>query len=295
MFTVIFSLLAALSYGTADFFGGIASRRMSPVLVSLFSHIASFAAALAMTLFISSQWSLEGAYFGAIAGVCEAVGFLLFYYVLSIGSIAVIAPIVSVIYAIVPVAWAVAQGDELAPLAWVGVVLGFAAILALSLGESSDDGHGDPIPSRETHSKLGLRKLSLLLAIIAGTTWGFATVALDYAPEESGATPAVSGAAISFVIVILIFVIGRRYINTATTKAPVTQSLISGALFGIANALILVALATGSLALVGLLTALYPLATVLLARFVLKERITPIQWVGIIAAVVAAILMGTSH
>ena len=295
MFTVVFSLLAALSYGTADFFGGIASRRMSPVLVSLFSHIASFVAALGMTLFMTSHWSAEGSYFGAIAGACEAVGFLLFYYVLSIGSIAVIAPIVSVIYAIVPVAWAVALGDALPPLAWVGVALGFGAILALSLGESSDDGHGDPIPSRETHSKMGVRKLSLLLAVIAGVTWGFATVALDYAPSEAGATPAVAGAATSFVIVILIFVIGRKYINTTTAKAPVAQSLISGALFGIANALILVALLSGSLALVGLLTALYPLATVLLARFVLKERITPIQWVGIIAAVVAAILMGTSH
>ena len=98
-----------------------------------------------------------------------------------------------------------------------------------------------------------------------------------------------SGAALGLVAVVYLF--ARRRIPTPFTKDSVRNSMFSGGLFGFANAFILLALATGALALVGLLTAMYPLATVLLARFALKEHISRWQWVGIIGAVTAAALM----
>ena len=41
--TAILALSAAVVYGTADFFGGVASRRRSPMAVTLFAHVVGLA------------------------------------------------------------------------------------------------------------------------------------------------------------------------------------------------------------------------------------------------------------
>ena len=48
----------------------------------------------------------------------------------------------------------------------------------------------------------------------------------------------------------------------------------------------------GSLAVVAVLMGLYPLATVLLARVVLGERLAQVQVVGVVAALAACVLLG---
>lgn len=280
MFAVVFSLIAAASYGVGDFFGALAARKLHPISVSLVGHAASTLAASLALIFIPSLWSAGGTWSGVIAGACEAVGFLVFYYVLAVGPVAIVAPMVSVIYAIVPVAWAVCAGAQLSPLAAAGVALGLGSVVALSVAPKELD---DP--------KTRINGWLVLLATIGGTTWGFATVALDMAPTAAGATPAVAGALTALGLVAVVYLFARRRIPTPFTKDSVRNSMLSGGLFGFANAFILLALATGALALVGLLTAMYPLATVLLARFVLKEHISRWQWVGIIGAVTAAALM----
>ena len=292
MFAIAFSLIAALSYGIGDFFGALASRKLHPLSVSLVGHSASSIAAGIALLFIPSAWSTGGTWSGVIAGACEAVGFLVFYYVLAVGPVAIVAPMVSVIYAIVPVAWAVCAGSHLTPLAAAGVALGLASVVALSVApkggaESDDELAAAAAAGRKPGINLGL----VLLATIGGVTWGFATVALDMAPTAAGASPAVAGALTALGLVAVAYVFARGRIRTRFTTDSVRNSMLSGGLFGFANAFILLALATGALALVGLLTAMYPLATVLLARFALKEHISRVQWFGIAGAVTAAALM----
>lgn len=294
MLAVLFSLTAALSYGIGDFFGALAARKLHPVSVSVVGHAASTGAASLALVWIPSVWSATGTWSGVIAGACEAIGFLVFYYVLAVGPVAIVAPMVSVIYAVVPVVWAVCIGEPLSPLAATGVALGLAAVVALSIapkgGAESDE---ERAAAEAAGRKPGVNGWMIGLATVGGVTWGLATVALDVAPSESGATPAVAGAITALGIVLLVFAIMRKRISTPFTVASVRNSMLSGGLFGIANAFILLALVSGALALVGLLTAMYPLATVLLARFALKEHISKIQWLGIAAAIGAAALMST--
>jgi drug/metabolite transporter (DMT)-like permease len=54
-----------------------------------------------------------------------------------------------------------------------------------------------------------------------------------------------------------------------------------------ANALMLLALRAGDLAVVSALTALYPAGTILLAAVVLRERVAAVQWVGLALALAA--------
>jgi len=279
MFAIVFSLLAAVSYGVGDFFGAIASRKMHTVTVSFLGHIASSLVAGLGVLFVGGIWSGDGVFAGSTAGALEAVAFLVFYMAMARGKVAIIAPLVSVIYAIVPVVWAVFAGEALRSTGWFGILLGFLAIAFLAGGSENND----------SAKPLGI--IVILQATFAGVLWGFSTVALDFAPTDSGATPALAAGLTSFVILSLVMAFTPRSVRGNLKRDELLPSLLAGGLFGLANCLILEALATGQLALVGLLTALYPLSTVLLARFILKERLSIRQWSGIAMAIAAAMLI----
>ncbi len=77
--------------------------------------------------------------------------------------------------------------------------------------------------------------------------------------------------------------------------APGARSftVAAGALDAVANVCFLLATREGLLTVVSVLTALYPVGTVLLARIVLKERFATIQRIGVAIAIPAAILMAT--
>ena len=280
MFAALLSLIAAAAYGVGDFFGAIASRRTHPILVSFIGHIFYAVTAFLGLLLIQGQWSFAATLTGIATGASEALGFLVFYYALTLGRVAMVAPLVSVIYAIVPVLWGLGTGDQLSIASWVGVALGLSAVLALSM-ESGD---------ADDNNKQSLA-LVLALALVGGVMWGFSTVALSYAPADSGMVPVFLAGLTAFVLLAVIVLATRKRMTKVYASEALAPSVWSGVLFGVANLFIITALRFGSLSLVGLLTALYPLATVFLARFILREQIGRVQWFGIGLAIVAAALL----
>ena len=62
----------------------------------------------------------------------------------------------------------------------------------------------------------------------------------------------------------------------------------------LANTLLLIGFRIGDLSVVSVLTALYPAGTIALAAIVLKERIAPVQWVGLALALVAAAMLAVA-
>ncbi len=283
MFASLLSLIAAAAYGVGDFFGAIASRRTHPILVSFIGHIFYAVTAFLGLLLVQGQWSSVGVWVGLATGASEALGFLVFYYALTLGRVAMVAPLVSVIYAIVPVVWGLGTGEQLSTAGWLGVGLGLLAVLALSM--ESDTAEGD--------AKKPLAVV-LTLSLVGGVMWGFSTVALSYAPDNSGMVPVFLAGCSAFALMALIVLATRKKIVQAYASDALAPSVWSGVLFGVANLFIITALRYGTLYLVGLLTALYPLATVFLARFILKEQIGRVQWFGISFAVLAAALLSQS-
>ncbi len=280
MFAALLSLIAAAAYGVGDFFGAIASRRTHPILVSFIGHIFYAVTAFLGLLLIQGQWSFAATLTGIATGASEALGFLVFYYALTLGRVAMVAPLVSVIYAIVPVLWGLGTGDQLSIASWVGVALGLSAVLALSMESGdADDNNKQPLA------------LVLALALVGGVMWGFSTVALSYAPADSGMVPVFLAGSTAFVLLAVIVLATRKKMTKFYASEALAPSVWSGVLFGVANLFIITALRFGSLSLVGLLTALYPLATVFLARFILREQIGRVQWFGIGLAIVAAALL----
>lgn len=280
MFASLLSLIAAAAYGVGDFFGAIASRKTSPILVSFIGHTFYAITALLGLLLIQGNWTNAATLTGLATGASEALGFLVFYYALTMGRVSMVAPLVSVIYAMVPVLWGLGSGDRLTSQGWAGVGLGLMAVLALSIESGGED----------SANKKPL-SIVLTLSLAGGIMWGFSTVALSFAPEDSGMVPVFIAGVTAFALMGLIVLVRRRALLAGDSPEAISPSIWSGVLFGVANLFIITALRYGSLSLVGLLTALYPLATVILARVILKEEIRRVQWIGIALAVLSAALL----
>jgi drug/metabolite transporter (DMT)-like permease len=67
--------------------------------------------------------------------------------------------------------------------------------------------------------------------------------------------------------------------------------LAAGALDGVANGLFQVAAQRTELVIVAVISSLYPAATLLLARWLLNERLSPVQWAGVALALGAVVAL----
>lgn len=282
---IVYALIAALGYGISDFYGAVAARRIGAVAATLASYVSGVVLIGLATLVVPGAWSTGALTFGAIAGVALAFGFLAFYASFAIGPVVILAPLIAVLYAAVPVGWALARGEQLPTVAWAGVCLGLVAVLALSVSVPGETERAEERAARP-------QPKAITLGIIAAIGMGGAAIALDYVPKDSGLSSAFIESAVAVVVVAVFFVFARRSGDRAVDAGGVGIALGSGVLLAVGNALFVLALQQGSLALVAVLVSLYPLATILLARIVFREHVSTVQWFGVGLAVVAATLMG---
>ncbi len=296
---ILAALGAAAAYGVSDFYGGLGAARLRVVRGTALGYLlATATAALALPL-TGGVWSAEGTGWGVLAGVLAIAGMLAFYAAMVAGPISLVSPLVGVLESAVPVFTAVALGQRLGVWTWVAIVLACAggALVSLRFGA------GARMTARP-----------ILLAIVAGVTLGGSIVALDRAPADSGLQPAFVDCAVGLVVVAALLGLGRSSAAfgrvlarfdaddadaSAGLAAPRTAvraprvvwpALVAGVLMGLANVLLVVGLRVGSLAVVSVLVDLYPVATVLLAWLVARERLSRLQLAGVVLAVAASAL-----
>ncbi|MFI8366969.1 EamA family transporter [Streptomyces sp. NPDC085466] len=274
------ALASAMVLGAGDFVGGLAAKKARAVVVVVWSNAAGLATALTLVGLLSrSGSSWNEVFWGALAGLCGSAGAVLLYRALASGVMSLVAPTTAAAAAALPVVAGVLTGDRLSALAVIGVVCALAAVLLVSL---SGDGSGESADRRAM-----LR--SLALALLAGAGFGAFFVFLAHTSSDTSLWPLVWARCASLTA-ILLFILVRRT-SPALSARPARLALLSGVLDMGSSALFLVAVRDGSLAVVGLLSSLYPISTVLLARLVLKERIRGIQHVGVALAVGSVVLL----
>jgi drug/metabolite transporter (DMT)-like permease len=166
-------------------------------------------------------------------------------------------------------------GESLSALAVFGMALAFVAIVVVSGGT---DIHGVR-PSRT----------ALVLAFGAGAAIALQLVCLDKAPSDSGIAPLLVGRAVSSAVVLAAAFALRA--NLGDARPSLSASFAAGALDSLANFAFLLAVREGELAVVAVITALYPAATVVMARAFLGERIGGAQLAGLGVAAVAVSLL----
>ena len=272
---MLLALVAAAAYGSADFLGGIAARRAALLAVALATQAVGMFVIVMLLAFHHEHFSAVSLEWGALAGVAGATGIALLYHALAIGRMGVISPITALLAATVPVVFGIVSGERPTPLVDGGLVLAAVAIVAIS---ASFEQTGE----REI-ATAGLRE-----AILAGIAFGAFFTLLGMA-RESGPLIALLGSRLASVALLASIVMATR--TSMRMHGAFWIVVLGGALDMGANLLYLLAARIDGLAISAVLTSLYPASTVLLAGIVLRERLSRIQWAGVICALVAVAMI----
>ena len=272
--TLFWGILSSLIFGSGDFCGGLASKKNNVFTVVVGAHFVGGILMELMALIFSEPFpSTTDLWWGAAAGIAGALALMLFYYALVTGRMGVVAPMTAVISAAIPIIWG-AIFDGLPT--WIRL-LGFVVALIAVLFISTSDGSVRP----------NLREL--LLPFLAGA--GFATFFILVDQVESGSVfwPLVAARITSVTLFGLIGLL------TGNLRWPEPGTWTTVGLAGIfdtlGNALFIIATQAGSFAVAAVMGSLYPASTIFLARFILDERLSRVQWVGICLALIAVVLI----
>jgi drug/metabolite transporter (DMT)-like permease len=278
----ILGFLSAVVYGASDFFGGLASRRMSALLVSFITFGVAVVAVGVGVLIERPLWSTDAVLLGAIAGVSGTIGQWAFFAALALGPMSIISPGVAAIYALIPAIVGIALGERLPPIGYVALVA--VVIAAVMLAVTREPGNHRVTPR------------ALLLGLIAGVGFGGYIVAIDATPAESGLVPLLVDLAVGIVLLGAVLMVRRLRSGPdewagLRDRRTLGLALAAGATLAAANIMLVIALHLGELSIVGVLNSLYPLGTVLLAMIVLRERLTWVQALGIALAISASAVL----
>lgn len=271
MLAVALGLVSSLSWGVADFLGGVASRRASALAVVALSQ--TIGLGLALALLAVARPGVPPArdlLLGVLAGVSGVAGLVAFYRGMAVGSISIIAPI-SALGALVPLAVDLVAGRSPGPLALAGmlVALAGASLAARAPGPASRQGVGLALVAA-----LGFGGFFVLLgeAAAESAVWGLTSARLGSVPVALAAL-AVVGAGV-----------GLR----GRTLAMVAGA---GTLDAGANLLFAAGSQRGLVSVVAVLGSLYPVVTIALAGALLGERMSRLQAGGAALALCGVVMI----
>jgi drug/metabolite transporter (DMT)-like permease len=271
---ILIGLVGAAAYGSGDFTGGLATRRLSQYQTLVLASASGLVVLIALVLFWEQRWpTTADVIWAALSGLGGVVGLTTLYRGLSEGYTATVAPVSGVISAIVPVAVGIATEGLPDSLHLFGFAL---AGVGIWLAASS---HG-----------LGrLSQRGLLYGLITGAGFGVFFVCIARA-EEAGLVFAPLVASRSIMLLASLAMVWRQ---GQDVPAPGGHpfALLSGLLDVFGNVCFVLSKQTLPLAVASILAALYPAATIVLARIFVNERITRLQWVGGGFCVLAAVLL----
>jgi len=274
---VSLGLAAAISWGAADFTGGMATKRANVYGVVIGGELTGLIALFVLALLTGEPVpALENMLLAGLAGIGGGFGLILLYRALAGGQMSVAAPVSAVLAAAIPViVTAVWQGlPSLAVMS--GLLLALAAIWLIARGEDNE-------------ASLRVRLDTIRLPFLAGIVFGLFFVLLHHSSQDSLFWPIIATRLAS-----VTFLIGFA---TSTRQAWMPQRrywpiiALSGILDTGGNGLYVLSGQVGRMDVAAVLSSLYPGATVLLAWIILKEKMGRMQWIGFICALFAIVLI----
>ena len=281
MIGVALALLSAISFGVCDFIGGIASRRVAALRVVLVSYPVTMVLLGVLAAVIGGPISAGAVVWGSLGGISQACGEWWLYAALGAGPISVVSPLTAVVTAAVPVGVGIAIGDRPGVLAAAGIALAMVAVVLVSR-EATDE---DVTPHRFTTTVA-------LLTIGSGVAFGLNFALIHQAPVESRLWPLLF-ARMSATMLVIIVAAASRNLRVPSGK-PLRLALTLPVLDASANVAMLLALHASLLSLASVLISLYPVATVVLAMAVLRERVTRWQALGMVLAAVSVSMIAAT-
>lgn len=270
----LFALTSAAVWGSGDFSGGFASRKLNQFQVLALSAGSGIIVLIpAAVLWKEHIPGLTSLLWAAGAGLFGGIGITCLYYALSLGNTASVAPIAGVVGAILPVL--VSMATEGLP-GWTRLAGFGVAFLGIGLVSSTSG------PATHTQRR------GILLAFIAGFGFaGFFVLIAQVKPGEVFA-PLVASRLVDLVLALILLRTGGLAIPSPRAN-PI--ALLAGVLDAGGNVFFLLARQLTRLDVTAVLASLYPASTMLLAYLVLKEKISVKQWIGAALCILAISLI----
>jgi len=270
-------LLAAAAYGTSDFTAGLASRRATAGLVTATQEVVTLPlTALAVVVFHGHGPNATALAWGAVSGVGTAVGMLSLYHGLSVARMSTVATLSAVLAAAIPLVIGVLLGNHLTLASGLGIALAVPAIALVSW---------EPEAEIRRASRAGL-----LYGSLAGFGFALLFVALDRAGTRAGAWPLVPDQLVALLLFVPFACRGLTGFKRPS-RSTLMLTFCAGGLGAAGNLLFLDATGRGELAIIAIVSSLYPAATVVLARACLSERWTRTQATGLLTSLAAIVLV----
>ncbi len=309
----ILALAAAVLYGTADFLGGVASRR-ARVFAVLAITVPAGAVVVVVVAWLGQAMGLGGLLghgglggfmsaggwgavgWAAASGVCGAAGLMAFYAGFATAPISVVAPVAALVSTVLPVGVAISDGERPGASMVAGGLVCLIAIVLVSVpsarhgqdrrGVGRD--HGDCLGESQHRAAVRLRALSYGAA--AGAGFGLFFLFLKNA-GQSGVLWPVAISRTAGTLVAFAIALATRTRPWKPGRGVIAIALISGAVDAAANVCYVLATRVGLFGLAVVITSLYPGMTVLLARLLLGERMWWLQRAGLLMAAVGVVLL----
>ena len=275
---IALALASAVALGVGGFFGGLAARR-GPVMASAFgTDMVGLVVALAITPLLGGDPSETDLMWGLLSGTFAGFGLLMFYRGMAISHMAIVAPVTAVSTAIFPAVVGLATGEKLATPEIIGGLLALLAVWLVSRSDNSE----------------------LQGSIVAGTTYGllgglcFGGLLIGMAQLTSGAgfLPLALMHLTGALVLAILAVSTRR--SLSVRGLAVRPVILTGTLRVVGNALFIVAVREGPLALLAILATLHPAVVAILARIFLREPLPPTRITGLALALTAVGLISVT-
>jgi drug/metabolite transporter (DMT)-like permease len=279
MLAAVLALASSLSWGLSDFLGGSQSRRHPLLAVMAVSQ--GFALILLAVAFLAgapTEHDTAATLWAAGSGMLGVLALTAFYRALAIGTMSIVAP-VSATGAGIPVLVGLASGERPAAIQLVGIVLAIVGVIL-----AGREGGERDAEARRTG------QAAVALALVAAVGFGSFFVGIDQAEETADplwVLLAARGPEVT--LLIAVFALSR----TRLPREPGAYVALAAVGFFdlLANLMFVLATGRGLLSVVGVLGALYPAVTVLLARSVLGERLTRTQDAGVLVTLAGVLAM----
>ncbi|HNB37587.1 MAG TPA: DMT family transporter [Anaerolineales bacterium] len=279
MQSILLGLASALSWGAGDFTGGLAARKVG-------AYRSVFYAEVVGILFLFLVIALTGEdmpgtrtmLFSALAGALGTIGLMLLYHSMAVGVMSIAAPVSALLAAALPVAVGIFSEGFPSILTLIGFGFALAAVWMISQSEGG---------VKDILSHLSDLKLPLL----AGIGFGFYFVFMHEATRDGGTLiwPMVFSRTGGLLLITMYLLVTRADWRIDFRALPIIS--VNGILDLGGNFFFILAGQAGRLDVASVLSSLFPGATVLLAWIILKERLNRNQWMGVVCALIAIVLL----
>ena len=272
-FGILLALISAMVWGSGDFVGGAATRRSHQFQVLALSALSGIVLLTLLAWLFETVPSRANAAWAAAAGLAGAIGIASLYHGLAVGGAAMVAPVAAVVTAAIPAvytAFAVAP-----PSAWQ--LAGFlAAVAGIWLVTRQPQ-------TAEASSRKGVRQ-----ALAAGIGFGTFLILIAQVDRTLVFGPLVVARTVMLAMGLVLMLV-RGISFPGLTSNPL--ALVAGALDAGGNIFFVLARQHTRLDVAAVLSSLYPVATVVLARIVWREPVAPQQWAGVGMCLLSVALM----